>query len=148
MVLTKVKDLKTILSEPPDSDDDPPPIPMPQDASLCHGFIFGFSSSNIDLTALHPPRELASRIWAMFKANVDPLVKILHLPTMEPIILEAKDHLDNLSRGIEALMFAIYYSIAPPTPASTFPLLLPTSRLTTSRRRYVSHVNGLHWRTW
>ncbi|EXK24169.1 hypothetical protein FOMG_19090 [Fusarium oxysporum f. sp. melonis 26406] len=107
----EVNDLKTILSEPPDSDDDSLATPMPQDLSLHHGFIFGFSSSDIDLTTLHPPHELASRIWAMFKANVDPLVKILHLPTMEPIMLEAKDHLDNLSRGIEALMFAIYYSV-------------------------------------
>lgn len=57
----------------------------------------------------HPHRAIIPRIWDLFKQNVDPLIKLLHTPTIEPKIFDAMDHLDNLPRGIEALMFAIYY---------------------------------------
>lgn len=50
--------------------------------------------------------------WRLYKENVDPLVKVLHIPTIEPTILTAASHLANLSRGFEALLFAIYYGAA------------------------------------
>lgn len=107
----EVEHLEDILMEPSDSEDDPPFSSMPQDTSPSQVFMFGFSSSNVDMATLHPPRPLIPRIWALFKTNVDPLVKILHVPTMETQILAAKGHLDDLPRETEALMFAIYYSV-------------------------------------
>ncbi|KAH6983645.1 hypothetical protein BKA56DRAFT_483320 [Ilyonectria sp. MPI-CAGE-AT-0026] len=107
----EIEHLKDILMEPSDSEDDPPFSLMPQDTSPSQVFMFGFSSSNVDMATLHPPHQLIPRIWALFKTNVDPLVKILHVPTMETQILAAKGHLDDLPRGTEALMFAIYYSV-------------------------------------
>lgn len=71
--------------------------------------MFGYSSVNVDMLALHPPPEQIPKYWQLFKENVDPLVKLLHIPTIEPKILEAKDHLDHLPKGLEALMFSIYY---------------------------------------
>ena len=45
----------------------------------------------------------------MFKENVDPLVKVLHIPTFEPVFLDAVSHPETVSRSFEPLLFAIYY---------------------------------------
>lgn len=49
--------------------------------------------------------------WRIYKENVDPLVKVLHIPSLEPTILAAASHLANLSKSFEALLFAIYYGV-------------------------------------
>ncbi|KAH7354539.1 hypothetical protein B0T11DRAFT_128981 [Plectosphaerella cucumerina] len=107
----EAKDIRTILIDPSESEDEPPLDDQPQDLAFGRGFIFGLSSHNVNLTTLHPAHELVPRMWAIFKTNVDPLVKILHLPTIEPVVLRARDCSDGVSRGTEALMFAIYYSV-------------------------------------
>jgi hypothetical protein len=40
---------------------------------------------------------------------VDPLVKVLHIPTFEPVFRDAVSHLGKLPKGLECLLFAIYY---------------------------------------
>ncbi|KAJ6033192.1 hypothetical protein N7444_010963 [Penicillium canescens] len=108
---TKVEDLKSSLVELSDTEDDPVYPSALQDTSLGQSFVFGHPSSNVEMATLHPPRQLIPSMWSLFKTNVDPLVKVLHIPTMEPKISEAQDRLDSLSRGTEVLMFAIYYSV-------------------------------------
>lgn len=61
------------------------------------------------MLSLHPPPDHVPKYWKIYKENVDPLAKILHVPSMEPTVLEAKDRLDKIHRGLEALLFAIYY---------------------------------------
>ena len=41
---------------------------------------------------------------------MNPLLKLFHAPTVQQLILEATGNLDNVSKGIEALMFATYLS--------------------------------------
>ena len=53
---------------------------------------------------------MLKRYIQIFKENVDPVVKILHMPTVEPVLLAQLDKLDRLPKGLEALFFAIYYS--------------------------------------
>lgn len=77
--------------------------------NLHQSFIFGYSSSNVDLGPLHPPPDLIPRYWNYFKENVDPLAKVLHIPTIEPKILEAGTHLGSLPKGLETLLFTVYY---------------------------------------
>ena len=50
--------------------------------------------------------------WRVYKERVDPLVKVLHIPSIEPTVLTAASHLANLSKGFEALLFAVYYGAA------------------------------------
>ena len=45
----------------------------------------------------------------IFKDNVDPVVKVLHMPSVEPLLLAHIDTLDRLPKGIECLFFALYY---------------------------------------
>lgn len=50
------------------------------------------------------------RLWQTFLDNVNPLVKILHTPTVQQLVLEASGNTRNLSKSINALLFAIYLS--------------------------------------
>lgn len=105
----EVEDLKGILNQSSDDDDPDTPNENGQVSSSHHGFIFGFSSQNVDMLSLHPVSQQIGAYWLAFKENVDPLVKILHIPTFERTIEAAASNLANLPRGLEALMFTIYY---------------------------------------
>ncbi|KAJ5200648.1 hypothetical protein N7472_005852 [Penicillium cf. griseofulvum] len=102
-------DQESSLVELSDTEDDSAYPSALQD--IGQSFIFGHPSSNVEMATLHPPRQLIPSIWSLFKKNVDPLVKVLHIPTMESKISEVQDRLGSLSRGTEVLMFAIYYSV-------------------------------------
>lgn len=47
-------------------------------------------------------------MWQIYGENVEPLVKIFHLPSMCNVLANAACNLDNLNKATEALMFAIY----------------------------------------
>ncbi|KAL6161849.1 hypothetical protein ACJBU6_00947 [Exserohilum turcicum] len=112
----EVEDLKTILIEPSEDEDDAH-SPESINTSLHYpGFIFGFSSSSVDIQALHPPEHQARRLWDVFKDNVESLVKVLHVPSMEPTILSAFANIDKVAKGLETLLFAIYYGAVTSTP--------------------------------
>jgi hypothetical protein len=111
-----VEDLKAILIEPSD-DEDEAHSPESSNPAQNQGFIFGYSSSNVDMQALHPPEQQARDFWAVYKENVDALVKVLHIPTVDPIIFDAFAHLDKVGKGLESLLFAIYYGAVTSTPA-------------------------------
>jgi hypothetical protein len=49
-------------------------------------------------------------LWRIYSSNVDPVLKIVHKPTFERSLAKAKYNLDGLSRGMEALMFAMYFA--------------------------------------
>ncbi|KAI0002842.1 fungal-specific transcription factor domain-containing protein [Xylariaceae sp. FL0662B] len=95
-----------------DSDDGsiPGTINQYSDGTDHHGFVLGYSSSNVDLRELHPLPSQIPFIWQVFIENVDPLVKILHVPSMDKIIRELRSNMQDISPGLEALMFSIYYA--------------------------------------
>lgn len=49
-------------------------------------------------------------MWQVYQENVDPILKILHVPTTTKLIREVRTSLDNLTPSTEALMFSIYYA--------------------------------------
>lgn len=107
----EVEDLKGILNQSSDEEDNPTSSPgsSMQVPSAHHGFIFGFSSQNVDLLSLHPLPGQIAVYWNIFKDRVDPLAKVLHIPTLEPTVLQSAATLNNLPRGFECLLFTIYY---------------------------------------
>ncbi|KAG0649220.1 Transcription factor vrtR1 [Hyphodiscus hymeniophilus] len=56
----------------------------------------------------HPPPERILQLWQIFADNVDPLTKIVHVPTLRPAIQKAASNIGAVPRGFETLMFAIY----------------------------------------
>lgn len=72
------------------------------------GFVIGATPSSVGVSDLHPLPEQVFTIWQIFLDNVNPLSKIVHVPSLQPKIIEASSHLDKLPKGFEALLFAIY----------------------------------------
>ena len=105
----EVEDLKGILNQSSDDEDPDSPNDNGQVYGSHHGFVFGLSSQNVDMLSLHPLPQQIGAYWRAFKENVDPLVKVLHVPTFERTIATAASNLAGLPRGLEALLFAIYY---------------------------------------
>lgn len=60
------------------------------------------------LAKLHPDPLHIFKLWQTFLENVNPLIKLLHAPTLQPQILEAMSDLPKASKELEALMFSIY----------------------------------------
>ncbi|KAI4960383.1 hypothetical protein J4E86_002005 [Alternaria arbusti] len=58
----------------------------------------------------HPPLERLIQLWEIFVSNVDPLTKVVHVPSLRPMIEKAAKSLGLIPRPLEALMFAIYGS--------------------------------------
>ncbi|KAH8682010.1 fungal-specific transcription factor domain-containing protein [Xylariales sp. PMI_506] len=73
-------------------------------------FILGYRSADVDLRKLHPLPSQIPFIWQIYTENVDPLVKLLHVPTMNGIIRKLRADMSNMDPGLEALMFAIYFA--------------------------------------
>ncbi len=48
--------------------------------------------------------------WHLYKERVDPVTKILHIPSFEKILFDAVNNLHSISPGLEALLFSIYYA--------------------------------------
>ena len=85
----------------------------------------------------HPPPEGIHRLWQIFVDNVDPLTKVVHVPTLRPAIQKAASNTATLPRGFEALMFAIYSVAVMSLKDDECKQLLYESR-TTLLSRYVS----------
>ncbi|KAI8951874.1 fungal-specific transcription factor domain-containing protein [Xylaria longipes] len=75
-----------------------------------HGFIFGYSSSNVDLRSLHPLPSQMHFYWLVYMENVDPIVKLLHVPTTTKVIRDLRRDMSTMTPGVEALMFVIYFA--------------------------------------
>ncbi|KAJ8109389.1 hypothetical protein OPT61_g7497 [Boeremia exigua] len=113
----EVEDLKAVLIEPSDDEDEVNWPDSPEQQSQHHGFIFGLSSTSVDMHALHPTPKVAFQFWEAYKDSVEPLVKVLHIPTFEPSFKDAIEHPDKVGKGMESLLFAIYYGAVTSTSA-------------------------------
>jgi hypothetical protein len=77
-------------------------FPNPESLLVGHGF-------SKDLRSMHPNPVHIFRLWQTFLVNVNPLVKMVHAPTLQQTILDASEDVRNIPRHIEALMFSIYF---------------------------------------
>ncbi|KAF1737516.1 Bikaverin cluster transcription factor bik5 [Beauveria bassiana] len=75
-----------------------------------HSFILGYRSADVDLGKLHPLPSHAAFLWSVYQENVEPLIKILHVPTIDVLLREARRDATTLSPANEALVFVIYFS--------------------------------------
>ncbi|KAH0543582.1 hypothetical protein FGG08_002143 [Glutinoglossum americanum] len=105
-----VDDLKAVLYDDESEND----VSSPGSGMLAtggrDGFIFGYHSLATTLREFHPEPNQIDYLWQIYSSNVDPVLKIVHKPTFEKNLLKAKYNLDGLSKGMEALMFAMYFA--------------------------------------
>ena len=59
--------------------------------------------------SLHPPPATVIIIWQRFIDNIDPLLKLLHIPSLQRQIVNAIRALDRVEPYAECQMFAVYY---------------------------------------
>ncbi|MCJ1438705.1 hypothetical protein MMC27_008095 [Xylographa pallens] len=109
---TEVAEMHNIIVDSSEEEDDystPELNPSSSHSRQNHTtFIFGYSSTMITLRILHPMKDQIPIYWELYKENVDPLIRLLHRPTIERLFLNASQNLDSLDKATEALMFAIY----------------------------------------
>lgn len=62
----------------------------------------------------HPTRSQVHSLYSSFMTNVEPVVKMLHGPSLQRYFVEESGELDCSPgpKGLEALKFAIYYTTA------------------------------------
>ncbi|RKK83024.1 hypothetical protein BFJ68_g17488 [Fusarium oxysporum] len=68
----------------------------------------GFHLHMCEPQQLNVRHEQVAHLWYYFKARVDPIMKVLHVPSME-LVITATSNLQPVSREAEALIFAISY---------------------------------------
>lgn len=84
-------------------------------------YLFGASQPTINLAASHPSPSQALLYWKLYIENCECILRILHVPTTSIVVEQAQVDLNGLSKGNEALLFAIYYAtITSLSPDETF----------------------------
>ncbi|KAG6026649.1 hypothetical protein E4U41_001219 [Claviceps citrina] len=99
-----------------DEDDDSDVQETPEDSSATalgnisdhHAFVLGYRSADVDLQQLHPLPFQSVLLWSIYQENVEPLIKVMHVPSADLIMRDARQGCDKLTPGDEALVFAIY----------------------------------------
>nr|XP_036583300.1 C6 transcription factor [Colletotrichum truncatum]KAF6792276.1 C6 transcription factor [Colletotrichum truncatum] len=72
------------------------------------GFPFIVGTRNASVAHLHPSPIQIFQLWQIYINNVNPLLKITHVPTVQGLIIEASASLEKIPKNVETLMFAIY----------------------------------------
>lgn len=109
----EVDDIRQLVYEAPQEHDDSesPETHFSAVDDDHQGYVFGYSSSGLNLRDLHPLPSQLPFYLKMYAQKIDPVVKMFHIPSMEKLVEEAQGNLDNLSRSKEALLFSIYFSV-------------------------------------
>ena len=69
-------------------------------------YILGWSPPFI--ASSHPERESIYQSWQTFIDNINPLSKLVHIPSLQPAMEKPITNIERIPKGFEALMFAIY----------------------------------------
>ncbi|KAI2616771.1 hypothetical protein GGR54DRAFT_221137 [Hypoxylon sp. NC1633] len=79
-------------------------------AAAGHGvyLLFGLRKTPRPLAALHPDPVRIFRLWQIYLDNVNPILKVIHAPSLQARIVEAISDIDNVDPNLEALLFSIY----------------------------------------
>ncbi|KAL6796198.1 fungal-specific transcription factor domain-containing protein [Trichoderma sp. SZMC 28013] len=86
-------------------------VPIEQDSHIDEGGLF-FEQEHTDkienLSKLHATPQLLPKLKEIYADRVDPMMKILHLPTFWVAVTNALRHPDNMPKSLESLIFAFY----------------------------------------
>lgn len=70
--------------------------------------LFGTRKTAVNLCTLHPDTVQIFQLWQIYLDNVNPLLKVTHIPSLQTRIVEAAGSISNMRPAFEALMFSIY----------------------------------------
>ncbi|KAL6241659.1 hypothetical protein RBB50_011441 [Rhinocladiella similis] len=72
--------------------------------------VFNSSRAAPEPSQLHPPEHHVFILWQVYLENVDPVLKMMHVPTTQRQIFRASQNLAQIPPAYECLMFSIYYA--------------------------------------
>jgi hypothetical protein len=75
-----------------------------------NGFLLGTQSQRLDLASFHPPLPALQQMWSAFVDKVDPMTKILHLPTFWTTLKQVVENPRHTSKTLDALIFGFYFA--------------------------------------
>ncbi|KAM0455033.1 hypothetical protein ACHAPV_007920 [Trichoderma viride] len=93
-------------------------------------------STPVGQLELHPDPKHVFKLWQMFADNVNPLIKIIHAPTLQEKILEAAWAPKSTAKPLEATMLVVYaLAVASMKPASCIDLFGEDKQVLVNRYR-------------
>ncbi|KAK1240293.1 hypothetical protein MKX08_007735 [Trichoderma sp. CBMAI-0020] len=93
-------------------------------------------STPVEQLELHPDSKHVFKLWQIFADNVNPLIKIIHAPTLQDKILDAAWTPKSTAKSLEATMFAVYaLAVASMKPASCIDLFGENKQVLVNRYR-------------
>lgn len=106
-----------------DSDDDTIDRRRPDDQynQTFHsgGLLLGIAEVE-EFSIQHPDPATILRLWQIFLDHCNPILKLIHAPTLQQEIISAIANLNNISKSLEALMCSIYtLAVMSLTPGET-----------------------------
>ena len=88
----------------------PKPEEEEEEAESCHNaFLFGYRSASLDLSSFHPTPTRILRLWQIYEKNVEPPLKMIHVPTVDKMFRDLSAG-KPVSKQEEPLIFTIYYA--------------------------------------
>ena len=70
--------------------------------------LFSSYRQDLVLSVLHPQQGHIFKLWQVYLENVDPLLKVTHVPSLQPRVIDAAMDVTKITPALEALMFSIY----------------------------------------
>jgi hypothetical protein len=104
--LEKDKDLQTAIGMPWSAKKSP----GRQSPLRVEGLITNSLHEHLDFQALQPSQWQAIQLWQTFLGRVDPVAKVLHIPSTQPRFFAAINQPQNVSADTQALLFAICFA--------------------------------------
>ena len=92
----------------PDSSDDESILGAEDDHPLGIDLLLGPVVRLPTAKSLHPTPDKIFKLWQVFQENVNPILKIIHVPTLQTQLLNVAFDLDKVDKHFEPLMFGIY----------------------------------------
>ncbi|RHZ55590.1 hypothetical protein CDV55_104480 [Aspergillus turcosus] len=104
--LEKDKELQTAIGTPRSVGKSP----GRQSPLRVEGLITNSLREHIDFQVLQPSRWQATQLWQIFLGRVDPVVKVLHIPSTQPRVFAAINQPRDVTADVHALLFAIFFA--------------------------------------
>ncbi|KAI2623379.1 fungal-specific transcription factor domain-containing protein [Hypoxylon sp. NC1633] len=107
---SELEAMREILEDEEIGDD--PCTPAESQSSDLNGGLILSDTSDANLEELHPQPAHVFSLWQIFLERVNPLTKVIHVPTVQPLLVEAATSRERVPKNVEALLFSIYLMAA------------------------------------
>ncbi|EXJ89221.1 hypothetical protein A1O3_02287 [Capronia epimyces CBS 606.96] len=102
-------DMLEMSEEEEDDPRPPPPVGIISPTATTDLLSSALLGTPQDLVDYHPGHEDAMKLWAVYVDNVEPLCKLLHVPTVARMVERVSRQPGTASKAQECLLFAIYH---------------------------------------